>query len=178
MKRKKTIALASVVLLAAAVLLAACSDGSDGEAREAGEGASITISLGRDASRTAVPWATGVDDVNVLHDIYIDGNRVGTSVKIGDGVKTYAANPGGHTVSVRGYYPAGTLFSYGETPVTVTSGQRAKCTITMLAPSGLLELSGSIAISPATGVSTGTELTATYSGGNETVSYQWKNGRQ
>jgi hypothetical protein len=36
-----------------------------------------------------------------------------------------------------------------------------------------LDLSGTITISPDTGVSTGTKLTATYSG-NETVSYQWK----
>jgi hypothetical protein len=37
------------------------------------------------------------------------------------------------------------------------------------------DLPGTITISPSTGVTTGTKLTATYSG-SETVSYQWKNG--
>jgi hypothetical protein len=37
------------------------------------------------------------------------------------------------------------------------------------------DLTGTITISPSTGVTTGTELTATYDG-SETVSYQWKNG--
>jgi hypothetical protein len=40
---------------------------------------------------------------------------------------------------------------------------------------GTKDLSGNITISPNTNVTTGTELTATYSG-SETVSYQWKNG--
>jgi hypothetical protein len=35
------------------------------------------------------------------------------------------------------------------------------------------ELSGTITISPASGVTTGKELTAVYSGGSENVSYQW-----
>jgi hypothetical protein len=39
----------------------------------------------------------------------------------------------------------------------------------------LLTFSGNITISPNSGVTTYTELTATYSG-NETVTYQWKNG--
>ena len=42
-------------------------------------------------------------------------------------------------------------------------------------PGGDPQLSGSITISPNTGVITGTELTASYSG-SETVSYQWKKG--
>jgi len=37
------------------------------------------------------------------------------------------------------------------------------------------DLPGTITVSPSTGVTTGMELTATYSG-TETVSYQWKNG--
>jgi hypothetical protein len=69
-----------------------------------------------------------------LHDIFIDNNKVGTGIKIGDGIKTYPANPGSHKVSVNGYYPAGTLFSYGEKTVTVIKGQKAKCDITMKAP--------------------------------------------
>jgi hypothetical protein len=40
---------------------------------------------------------------------------------------------------------------------------------------GTKDLSGNITISPSANVTTGTELTATYSG-NEAVSYQWKNG--
>ncbi|MDR2701566.1 MAG: leucine-rich repeat protein [Spirochaetaceae bacterium] len=40
---------------------------------------------------------------------------------------------------------------------------------------GNRDLSGNITISPSSGVTTGTELTAAYSG-SETVSYQWKNG--
>ena len=38
---------------------------------------------------------------------------------------------------------------------------------------GKLQLSGTISISPNTGVNINTELTASYTGGNETVSYQW-----
>jgi hypothetical protein len=40
-------------------------------------------------------------------------------------------------------------------------------------PGGNKDLTGTITISPSTGVTTNTELTATYSG-SETVSYQWK----
>ena len=149
-----------------AFALAACNDSA------AEESAYITISLGRDTRRKAVPWDGEVDDGDILHDIYIDGNRVGTGIKIGDGIKTYAANLGVHTVTVRGYYPAETLFSYGEASVTVIAGQKAKCTITMGAPP---ELGGTITINPSTGVNIGTELSATYSG-SEAVSYQWKNG--
>jgi len=156
-----------------AFALAACNDGAKGEAEES---AYITISLRGSESRKAVPWNTSVNDGDVLHDIFIDRSRVGTGVKIGDGVKTYTANPGSHKVSVNGYLPTGTgtLFSYGEENVTVIKGQKAKCNITMKAPStSTPELSGTITISPSTGVNIGTELSATYSG-REAVSYQWK----
>jgi len=165
MKDQKCLLLLLVAAMAFA--LAACNDGANGEAEE---GAYITISLGRDASRKAIPWDAAVDDGNILHDIYIDNNKVGTDVKIGDGVKTYSANPGSHTVSVCGYHPAGTLFSYGEKTVTVIAGQKAKCDITMLAAPSL---SGTITISPPTGTVINQDLTADYSG-SETVSFQWE----
>jgi len=168
MKRKKTIALACIVLLTAAVLLAACGSQEPEE-----DAAFITISLGRDTGRTAVPWDTSVDDGEVWHDIYIDNNEVGTDIKIGVGVINYKVDPGSHTVSVYGYYPAGTLFSFGEKTVSVTAGQKAKCDITMLA--ALPPLSGNITISHSPGSLVNIPLTATYSGG-ETVSYQWKHG--
>ena len=164
MKKQKCLLL---LVAAMAFALAACSDLANGEAEGS---AYITISLGGSEGRKAVPWANGVDDGSILHDIFIDGNSVGTGVKIGDGVKNYKANPGSHTVSVCGYYPAGTLFSYGEKTVTVVSGQKAKCDITMLAAPSL---SGTITISPPTGAVINQDLTADYSG-SETVSFQWE----
>jgi len=164
MKKQKCLLL---LVAAMAFALAACSDLANGEA---GEGAYITISLGRSEGRKAVPWDAAVDDGSILHDIYIDENRVGTGVTIGSGVKNYKADPGSHTVSVCGYYPAGTLFSFGKETVNVTTGQKAKCDITMLAAPSL---SGNIAISPSGAVTVGTKLTATYSG-SEAVSFQWE----
>jgi len=140
-----------LLVVAMAFALAACSDGANGEAEE---DAYITISLVGSEGRKAVPWDKAVNDGDVLHDIFIDGTRVGTKIKIGDGVKTYPANPGSHKVSLDGYYPAGTgtLFSYGEANVTVIKGQKAKCNITMRIPStSSKELSGTITISPPTG---------------------------
>jgi len=164
MKKQKCLSLLLVAVMALA--LAACNDGTVGDA---GKTAFITISFGRDASHKAVPWNSSVDDGDILHDIYIDDSKVGAGVKIGDSVKTYAVNPGTHIVSVYGYYPADTLFSYGETTVTVISGQKAQCSVTMGVPRSL---NGTITITPDTGVIVGTELTAEYSG-SETVSYQW-----
>jgi len=43
-------------------------------------------------------------------------------------------------------------------------------------PEPVPDLPGTIAINPSTGVTTGTELTATYSGTETTVGYQWKKG--
>jgi len=141
-----------------AFALAACCDGTTKEAKES---AFITISLGRDTSREAVPWNQDVDDGNVLHDIFIDGNKVGEGIKIGDGVKTYPAIPGSHKVSVNVYYPAGTLFSYGEKTVTVIAGQRAKCDITIKAPS---------ATEPG---ETMTPTALTLEPGNTKITYTW-----
>ena len=79
MKKQRCLLLLLAALMAFA--LAACNDGTMEDAEKT---AFIAISFGRDASRTAVPWDTGVDDGNILHDIYIDENKVATGVKIGD----------------------------------------------------------------------------------------------
>ena len=163
MKKQKYLSLLLAAVMAFA--LAACDDGAMADAKKS---AFITISFGRDASRKAVSWASGVDDGDIQHDIFIDESKVGTGVKIGDSVKTYAASPGSRTVSVYGYYPAGTLVSYGKTTVTVILGQKTQCNVTMGQPPSL---SGTITITH-TGVTVGTILTAEYSG-SETVSYQW-----
>jgi len=126
MKKQKYLLLLLAAVMAFA--LAACDDGTMQDAKE---GAFITISFGRDTSRTAVPWDDSVDDGAILHDIFIDESKVGTGVKIGDAVKIYAASPGSHTVSVYGYHPANTLFSYGEAEVIVTPGQNTQISITM-----------------------------------------------
>jgi hypothetical protein len=165
MKKQKCLLLLLIAVMVFA--LAACNDGTMEDVKD---GAFITISFGRDTSRTAVTWAKDVDDKDILHNIFIDDNQVGTGIKIGDSVKTYAADPGNHKVSVYGYY-ANTLFSYGEATVTVVSGRKTQCNVTMGPPPSL---SGTITITPGTGVITvGTQLTAEYSG-SETVSYQWK----
>ena len=79
MKKQKCLLLPLVTVMAFA--LAACNDGT---MKDAKDGAFITISFGRGASRTVVSWAPTVDDGDILHDIYIDENKVATGVKIGD----------------------------------------------------------------------------------------------
>jgi len=132
MKRTKITALASIVLLVAAVLLAACYSPESED-----ETAYITISLGGGASRTAVPWSpnAGFDVEAIPHDIKIGNTTVATGVHIGtDATFKHPVSAGTHKVEVRGYHPtatAPTLISYAEASVTVASGQTASCSMTL-----------------------------------------------
>jgi formylglycine-generating enzyme required for sulfatase activity len=68
-----------------------------------------------------------------------------------------------------------TAHAAGSAIITVTTadgGKTAECSVDVNNPA-LLTLSGTITISPNSGVTTGAELTAVYSG-SETVSYQWE----
>jgi len=127
MKRAKTIALASAVLLAVAVMLAGCGSPEPEE-----ETAYITISLGGGAGRAAVPWDAGLSAESIPHDIIIDGALIASGVKIGGGaVFKHAVTPGEHSVEVRGYDPASTakLVSYAEATATVALGENKSCPI-------------------------------------------------
>jgi len=131
MKKTKTIAFALIVLLAAAILLAAC-----GSPEPEDETAYITISLGGGASRAAVPWNTDIDDEAIPHDIKIGNTIVATGLYITNDEKavlTRSVSAGTHKVEVRGYDPSDKtkLISYAEETVTVTARQTTTCEMKM-----------------------------------------------
>ena len=85
---------------------------------------------------------------------------------------TWHSNELGVATVINGVVTANAAGSAIITVTTADGGKTAECSVDVNDPS-LSTLSGTITISPNSGVTVGTELTAVYSG-SETVSYHWE----
>jgi len=139
------IALAAVIVCS----MTACGDGGGGGDPDLS--GTITISPTNNVTTGAELTATYTGSETVSYQWKKDGTNVGTNSK-----NYTPTEAGSYTVMVS----AADFKSKTSAVVTVTG-------------SSLSILSGNITISPNTDVTTGAELTATYTG-NEMVSYQWK----
>jgi len=151
-------------------------------------GGTITVTVtrsGYSGSITSAPTAvvTNPSLPALTGTVSIDGTaEVGqtlmanTSSLGGSGTITCQWKRGGTVIGTSSSYTVQAADVGSTITVTVTrsdnSGHVISDPVVVIDPS-LSTLSGTITISPDTGVIIGTELTATYNG-NETVSYQWK----
>ena len=163
----KFIALAAVIIFG----VIACDDGSgNSNPIVSGNGrptvTSVIVSAAENATYVdkggALQFSAVVNGTNnpaqtVTWSIVTSNKKAGTTISTG-GLLTVASDETAPTITVRATSTVNTAKS-GTATVTVND-------------SSLNNLSGDITISPAGPVSTGTKLTATYSG-NETVTFQW-----
>jgi len=131
----------------------ACGGGDGGGGGNKVLTGTITINPSTDVTVNTELIATYSGSENVSFQWKKDGSAIGTAS---------TTNPNNYTPTAAGSY-------------TVTVSATGYNSKTSDAVTVLSDLSGTITVSPSTGVITGTKLTATYSG-SETVSYKWKYG--
>jgi len=155
MKNKSKMFGIAAIIVAIALLLAGCGNGTNGN------GGGTTPTGGKTLTGIAVT-------AQPAKTVYAIGETLSTA-----GMVVTATYSDGSKEAVTGYTTSGfSSATAGPKTVTVTyQGMTAAFTVTVT-DSSFLTLSGTIAISPVT-ATVNTELTATYSG-SETVSYQWK----
>jgi uncharacterized repeat protein (TIGR02543 family) len=78
--------------------------------------------------------STTFNNVNIPHEIIIDGKRIFDDIKIDAAAIPYPAMPGEHTIVVCGYDASKKLISYADETVTVTVGNTVPCTMKMCQP--------------------------------------------